>query len=235
VIRALLLAVALGAASPAAGAPQSERWGSFDLGLQSYTPDVDSEFATRPGPYELMFGSSNGWMFTIGVSRALLTNVGSLEFGVRSGYFSKSGKGLIQDPANPGSYVRAGATSSFRIVPTSLALTYRFDWAVERYRIPFAPYGRLALERYNWWITRGSGGTSEKGATNGWSATGGLAFLLDVLDPTLAHEFDRDSGVNHTYLFFEVTKSWIDDFGSSQSWDLSAKGAAYTGGLTFVF
>ena len=41
--------------------------------------------------------------------------------------------------------------------------------------------------------------------------------------------------MNHTYLFFEAKKSWIDDFGSSESWDLSDKDVAYSGGLLFVF
>jgi hypothetical protein len=75
----------------------------------------------------------------------------------------------------------------------------------------------------------------EKGATHGWTATGGIAFLLDIIDPTLAREFDRDNGVNHTYLYFEVTKAVIDDFGSKTSWDLSPESLALAGGLTFVF
>jgi hypothetical protein len=236
VSRALVAAAALVLAAPALaqmeGLQQSPRWGSMDLGVQAYRPNIDSEFGGT-GPYEAIFGTGNGYMFTLGVSRSIFTNWGSLETGIRTGYFSKSGNSLVTD--SNGNTTASGAKTALKIVPTSIALTYRFDWATERYRFPLAPYGRLAFERYNWWITKGSGGTAEKGATMGWSATGGLAFLLDFLDPDMAREFDRDSGVNHTYLFFEVQKSWIDDFGSSKSWDLSTKDLSYSAGMTFIF
>ena len=235
--RALVLAVAVAAALPARAqlSPavvtlgSSGRWGSFDVGMQRYRPNIDAEFATAPGPYETMFGSGDGWMLRLGLARALYTKVGSVEVGVRSGWFQDTGKGLTA----------AGQPSTedtkFKMIPTSLAVTYRFDWPTERYSIPFAPYARLALERYNWWITDGSGNTVEKGATNGWSWSLGLAFLLDFLDPSLAREFDRDSGVNHTYVFFDVTKSSVDDFGSSKSWDVSTADLSYALGLLFVF
>jgi hypothetical protein len=231
--RIALAAAALALASPALaqispGGP-SGRWGSVDVGFGPYEPDVDAEFTERPGPWEKMFGTKPGWMFTATVSKSLFTGYGSLDVGFRSGYFSKAAKGLLPNGT------RAGSESSFRMIPTSAVLTYRFDVPVERWRIPFAPYGRVAFERYNWWITRGTGGTVEKGATMGWSASAGLAFLLDIADPGLAREFDRDSGVNHTYLYFEVTKSKIDDFGSGRSWDLSSKDLQLAGGLTFVF
>jgi hypothetical protein len=65
--------------------------------------------------------------------------------------------------------------------------------------------------------------------------TGGLALLLDIIDRQTAREFDNQTGVNHTYLFFEVTKRTVDDFGSSSSWSLSDKSVGYNGGLLFVF
>lgn len=242
--RLLLAIAALMLASSAAAQAfpqQSGRWGSVDVGVQWYRPNLDSEpFPNRAllppgvdGPYELMFGDDRGFMFTFGVSRALFTRMGSLEVGFRTGYFQESGEGRVLDAS--GNWVATGAESKFRVMPTSASLTYRFDWPVERYRIPLAPYVRATFERYNWWITGGTGDTTEKGATNGWSVAGGLAFLLDILDPMLAREFDRDSGVNHTYLFAEISKSSIDDFGSSTSWDLSDEDYSLSGGLLFVF
>ncbi len=238
--RVLVAVAALAIASPAAAQfdeklGPSPRWGSLDIGFGPYVPDVDSEFPTKPGPYELMFGTKVGWVFTGTLSKSLFTRYGSLDVGFKTGYFSKSGKGLVADPSSPTGFSRAGASSSFRIIPTSAVLTYRFDWPVERYKIPVAPYVRAAFERYNWWITRGTGGTVQKGATNGWSAAGGVALLVDRLDPQLAREFDQESGVNHTYLFFEVETAKIDDFGSSKSWDLSPKNFAWVSGMTFVF
>lgn len=232
--RIALVAVALAVASPALAqispaGPSSGRWGSVDIGFGQYTPDVDSEFPQSPGPWEKMFGTKPGWMFSATVSKSLFTRYGSLDVGFKSGFFSKSGAGYLPDGT------RAGTDSSFRMIPTSAVLTYRFDLPVERWKVPLAPYGRVAFERYNWWITRGDGGSVEKGATNGWSAAGGLALLVDMLDPQLAREFDLESGVNHTYLFFEVTTGKIDDFGSSKSWDLSPKGFTWLTGMTFVF
>jgi hypothetical protein len=94
----------------------------------------------------------------------------------------------------------------------------------------------VALERYNWWVTSGSGGTSKYGATNGWSAGLGLALQLDFFDPYLARELDRDTGINHTYIFAEARKTKVNDFGSSTSWDLSDTGKLnWSFGMLFVF
>ena len=228
--RLVLAALAALAASPALAAPTaSPRWGSMDLGIESYRPNIDSDFTVSPGPYEQVFGSGRGLMFRLGFSRALMTRYGSLELGIRTGYFSESAKAFQQ-----GTTTRSGVDTSFRIIPSSLALTYRLDLIPDRWGIPLAPYGRATFERYNWW-TSTQGAPTEKGATNGWSVTGGIGFLLDFLDPMLARELDHDSGVNHTYVYFEVTKSKIDDFGSSKSWDLSDESMSYGAGLMFVF
>lgn len=233
------LAAAAAAALVATATPalaESPRGGSFEIGVGTYRPNIDSEFATAPGPYEQIFGGGQGWMFQLGISRALFTSMGSLEVGVRTGYFQKTGKGLIVDTSTtPPTFSPSGDETALRIIPTSLAVTYRLDLVPDRFHVPLAPYGRVALERYNWWVTDGAGKTVEKGATNGWSITGGVGLLLDFFDPGLAREMDRESGVNHTYLFFEVTRSTIDDFGSSKSWDLSSEKLSLTGGLLFVF
>jgi hypothetical protein len=245
-VKRLFLAVALAAALPAGAqlSPTvgmdlgpSPRWGSVDIGVTRYRPNLDGEFAHKTpipgqGAYRDIFGTSYGWMFDVAVSKAIFTRWGTLEAGFRTGYFQETGK--ARSATAP--YAPATDDTAFKLIPTSAVLTYRFDWLVERYGVPFAFYGRAALERYNWWITDGNGKMDMKGATNGWSVAGGAAFLLDVVDRTLAREFDRDSGVNHTYLFFEVTKAKIDDFGSSKSWDLSPQDAvALSGGMTFVF
>ena len=222
----LAIALVLGATPAMAASP---RWGAVDVGVQTYHPNIDSEFATSPGPYETIFGGGRGFMFTLGISRAIFTKVGSLELGVRTGYFQDTGKGIVSGTSTP-----SGDETVFHIIPSSLALTYRFDWLTDRYNVPLAPYGRAAFERYNWWVS-GTGSSSKEGATNGWSVTGGIGFLLDFLDPAMARELDQDSGVNHTFLFAEVTKSSIDDFGSSSSWDLSDEKLSLSFGLTFVF
>lgn len=224
----ILVAVALAlAAGPAVAA--SPRWGSLELSAQNYRPDIDADLASDP--YQTVFRGGRGWMLQLAISRALFTKVGSLEVGLRTGYFQDKAKAIVSGSNPP---QRSAEDTTFHIVPSSAVITYRFDWLADRYNIPLAPYGRAAFERYNWWISEPGSGSKE-GATNGWSVTGGLGFMLDFLDPMLARELDADSGVNHTFLFFEVTKSTIDDFGSSSSWDLSDEKLSLGGGLLFVF
>lgn len=225
-------ALALAALATPARA-ESPRWGSFELQVGQFRPDVDGEFADRPtpaAPWSADFGGGRGWMFELGAAKALLTGFGTLEAGLQAGYFQQTGHGR-----GVTSGTVSGDETKFQMIPTSATLTYRFDFLADRYGIPFAPYGRLAFERYNWWISDGAGKTSMKGATNGWSAAAGLALLLDFFDPGLARELDADAGVNNTYLFGEVRRSSVDDFGSSRSWDLSDDGIAWTAGLLFVF
>lgn len=223
-----LLAAAL--ATTARAQSPSPRWGSFELAGGPYRPDIDSEFTTRPGEWEKTFGRSRDWMFRVGLSKALLTGVGTLEVGLQTGYFQK--KGFGQFAAGGGA---SGDRTKFSMIPTNATLTYRFDLLADRYGVPLAPYVRVALERYNWWINDGDGKTAKSGATNGWSVAGGLALLLDVFDPTLARELDSDTGINHTYVFFEARKTRVDDFGSSSSWNLSDDRISLAGGLLFVF
>ena len=224
-LTAAVLAVALATAARA----ESPRWGSFDLMAGQYLPNVDSEFAAKPGPWETIFGTHRNWMLRGGVSWSVFQALGSLEVGLQSGYFQRSGSAqLLAGGAS-------GDTTTFKMIPTSATLTYRFDLLADRWNVPFAPYGRLALERYNWWVTDGAGHSVKSGATNGWSAAAGLALLLDFFDPTLAREMDQDTGINHTYVFAEARKTYVSDFGSSSSWDLSNDGVSYSFGMLFVF
>jgi hypothetical protein len=254
-MRRAILALALVAAALAPGGARAQtpspRSGSFELGGGTFYPDTDRDFspgqlqtiaecpAASPcrGPWQQMFGNGRRWQLRFGITRTLLhERVGSLDVGFRTGYAWASAHGFQNNgtPEVP-VWVRAGESTRFQMIPTSVTLTYRIDYLADRLNIPFAPYGRLALERYNWWISDGAGKTSRKGATNGWSMTGGLALLLDWFDSGLARDLDRESGVNHTYLFFDVTRSKIDDFGQKSAWDLSEKHVAYTAGLLFVY
>jgi hypothetical protein len=229
-VKRALLAAALLAVAGAARAAESPRWGSFELSGGTYKPDVDAEFNGAETPFQDAFGTGYGWMLRAGGSWTVFRRAGSLEVGLASGYFWKTGHGQDEVTGSP-----SGDETSLRIIPVSAMVTYRADFLAERYGIPFAPYGRAALERFHWWVNDGNGDRQESGATNGWSVTGGLALLLDIIDPSLAREADRDTGINHTYLFFEVTKRTVDDFGSSSSWILSDDGVGYAGGLLFVF
>jgi hypothetical protein len=233
-VRGLAIAALLLAAAPALA--ESPRVGSFQLQMGGYRPNIDAEFGGAATPYRDIFGTGRSWMYKAQVASTVFARYGTLDVGAGIGWFQRTGKGFIQGTTTP-----SGDDTSLRILPISLSLTYRFDAFVDR--IPFAPYARASLERWQWWVTNGGGGTAQviggpsgQGATNGWSAALGLCFLLDFLDPGMAREMDRDVGVNHTYLFLEASRTKVNDFGSKKSWDLSdEKGVGWSGGILFVF
>jgi hypothetical protein len=235
-VRTLALAVVVVAvASPAAVArAESERTGSFSFRGQTFLPNIDSEFGGTHTPYATMFGNRTRWMFRVEGTRAVYDKLGTLELGASVGYFSASGHGIVASSSSTTPVLSVDKTG-FNVVPTSVFVHYRFDWLADRYNIPLAPYARASLERYNWWVTGSGGNTTRAGATNGWGVAGGLAILLDFFDPGLAREMDRDTGIRHTYLFVDVSKAWVYDFGWARSWDLSDKKPSIGVGLTFVF
>lgn len=227
---------ALAAAPVAAGAQASPRYGSFEIRAQNYRPDIDSEFAGKlvngapVHPFQDIFGTGRTWGIGANASYSVFKEFGTLDVGLGAGWFRFSGKGRFAIDGT-----QSTDSTRLHIFPTSALVTYRFDWLVERYGFPIAPYARASFERYNWMVTNGSGHTTKSGATNGYSVTAGGALLLDFFDPGLAREMDRDTGINHTYAFFDVTKSVIDDFGSSKSWDMSDTSLTLAAGMMFVF
>lgn len=238
-IRPLAAALALAAAAPAAAQTQygpSPRYGFFQMSLETYRPNIDAEFGGAAHPYADAFGGKRNLMFRADAAWSLFTTYGSLDLGLGAGYWEKYGHGFALD-GTPSS-----DPTALKVLPTRLTLTYRYDVLSNQYRwFPLAPYARVALDRYWWWVNNGNGnvananGRSGSGATNGYSLTGGLALDLGAIDPTLAREMDRDTGINHTYLFVELTKSHVKGFGSS-SWDLSDdRSVSLAGGLLFVF
>lgn len=235
--RALLATVALAVAAPALGAPtQSPRWGTFQLSFSGYRPRVDAEFGGAATPFQSTLGGGRNVMFRADIAYTLFDRFGSVDVGIGGGYWEKNGHALQSDLVTPSS-----DETALKIIPSRVFVTYRFDLLAERWSIPLAPYARVSFDRYWWWTTNGSGGTSTvgghggRGATNGYSFSAGMALLLDVIDPTLAREMDRDIGINHTYLFVDFTKSYVKDFGSATSWDLSDDQVTIAGGLMFVF
>lgn len=243
-LRLAALLVLVGAAGPARA--ESPRLGSFQFQMTSYRPNIDAEFKGKLGcgggtvdctPFQDIYGTGGSWIYGLQVASSLYVGrPGSLDLGFGAGYFSKTGKGLLQGTLTP-----SGDDTTFRVIPLSLSLTWRFDGFATSF--PLVPYVRASLLRDQWWITNGSGATastpaagSGSGATMGWGVAGGVAFLLDFLDPQLGREMDRDVGINHTYLFLEAARDTVDGFGSSKSWDLSNdKSLAWSGGILFVF
>lgn len=233
---AALVALALAPLAAADESPYaSERWGTFEASLSGYRPRIDAEFGGSASPYQTIFGGGRGLMFRADLAKSLLIDYGTLSVGVGGGYWEKLGKGLI-----PGGGT-SGDSTMLKVVPTRVSVTYLFDYVALRYPVPLAPYVRFSLDRYWWWVTNGSGGVAQaagksgSGATNGYSFSGGVALLLNFIDRGLARDLDRNTGINQVYAFVDFTKSYIDDFGSKTSWDMSDEKVTVSGGLLFVF
>jgi hypothetical protein len=220
------------AAAPATAQERLAGLGSFEFQAGQYRPMIDSEFpqpSSAPLPWASSFGTSRRWMFKLRGGKAIINGYGTLEVGGGIGYLGATGHGHFADGTQ--SLEKTG----FKLVPLSLDLTYRADLVWERLGIPVVPYARLALIRDQWWVSGAGGKSSKSGATNGWAWGGGLGLVLDFIDPTLARELDRDSGIKHTMLVFEVAKTNVKDFGSAKSWDLSNDGPMLTFGFLFAF
>jgi hypothetical protein len=171
-----------------------------------------------------------------------ITEAGSLDVGFGAGWWQVSGQGQYTDSSGA---VQRGGTTTLMIIPLQIGVSYRVDWFYDRFEVPLAPYVRGAIVDYIW-NASGQGGVSSwtsaagtayraSGATWGWSTTLGLALVLDALDPGLARQMDYDVGINRSMLFFDFTRSSVNDFGSQTSWQLAPSYWAWSAGLLFVF
>jgi hypothetical protein len=225
--------VALALAAPAGAKDGEASFGSLEFQMGQYRPRIDSEFGPAPGaarPWQTSFGGSRRLMFKLHAGKALFSGYGTLEVGAGVGFMSASGHALQSDGVTP-SLEQTG----FLLVPLAVDLTYRADLVWEWFGVPLVPFGRVALLRDQWWATGPGGKTSRSGATNGWGWGGGLALVLDFIDPVLAREFERDSGITHSMLTVEVGTNHLNDFGSRRSWDLSNDKMSLNFGFLFAF
>ena len=196
---------------------QSPQRFACELRFGPYKPDIDSEFPGGVHPYQDFFGSSRRLMSQIEIDYQFLRHVGTAGVGLAVGYFSESGNNRLLD-GTP-----SADTTSLKLIPFSLSAVYRFDLLMERMKFPVVPYGKLGLDYVIWSINNGNGDVPEdpaggvgRGGTWGWHAAVGLSLVLDFFDPTSAHQFDVEMGVNHTHLFVELGH-----------WDVSGLGAAH--------
>jgi hypothetical protein len=223
-------------ALPGPASAESPKWGTFELRVGSYRPDIDSEFGGAKTPYARVFGTKRGVFPKVLASYTLFDRFVQVDAGVGTGWFRARAKEINVDAATGALLDTTSSDSTtFSVIPATLAVTVRVDGVANRWPIPLDVYGRAALERYHWLVMNGAGSVTEKGATNGWSVAGGVSLLLNFLDPVLGRELDADSGVNQTWLYFEVERSRVDDFGSKTSWNLSDEKLTMAGGLRLVF
>lgn len=199
-----------------------------------FRPSIDSEFGAGVHPYKDIMGGGSVLMTQIEYEYEFYNRVGVVALGATFGYARDKGTARLADgkPSND--------STTFHLIPLSLSAVYRFDYLAQNYRIPLVPHLKAGFDYYIWWITNAVGDVSRakdgsvgQGGTFGGHVTFGLAFHMDFLSPDMAQTFDADLGVNNTYLFAEYVMSWVNDFGSSKSFNLSSR--TFLFGIAFEF
>jgi hypothetical protein len=224
-----------------------KQW-AIELRFGPYAPDVDSEFSGRATPYKNLFGSKRHLMSQLEIDWQFFQAFGSLAAGVVVGYYNESAKAFVfdpttgeclPDPTKPDACKRSGDNTTLRLIPIAILLVYRWDVAAQRWKIPLVPYAKLGLNYTFWEIHNGNGNVPDyqgghgSGGTAGWQAAAGVSLLLDILDPDAVRTLDMETGVNHSYLFFEWNR--VDASGLGMSNKLHVGDSQWVLGLMFEF
>jgi hypothetical protein len=198
---------------------QSPRNGAVEFRLGGYKPRIDSEPALEgKTPYADTFGNKAMLLAELEFQRFFYQGIGTAGASVSVGYAERYAA-ATDVAGNP-----VSERTALKVVPIRLNALYKFDYAAFKWHIPLVPYGKVGLVYTPWWSTKGDstevatlGDESFKGSGGKWgyALTGGVSFLLDVLEPRLARDFDMDLGVNHTYLFAEYSFSEVNNFGGA--------------------
>ncbi len=175
---------------------------------------------TREGPFEEVFGSTPELMFNLMWEQHIWHGFGTLAGGVGIGYWSIDGTGVAVGGAE------ADDSTTMRILPLQAQLSYRFDHFRDNW--PLVPVLALGIDYYAWDILGGDDevtdfepGQEARGGTWGWHYSVGVHLLLDFFAPEMAFDFDREAGVNSSYLTLEYQGLQVSDFGASDSFRLS--------------
>jgi len=211
---------------------ESPRHWMLELKFGPYKPNVDSEPGLSGHPYRDVFGclpgkSCSKWAGYTVMSQAELDfqiwkGYGSLGVAGTIGYFRIKGKALQPDdpslPYDPDSnpYIYSGDSTVMNLLPLVVQVVYRWDYAAIKWGVPIVPYVKGGAVCTVWWIENGNGdvarfgnGNKARGTTFGYEVNLGIAFLLDVLEPSAAKIMDREIGINHSYLFAEFVHSQV--------------------------
>jgi hypothetical protein len=147
---------------------------------------------------------------------------GTLLVGVEAGFYHMRSRQLV-DPNDCSSSV-ALTTNELTVLPIMGTLTYRFDWALDRFEVPLVPYLRLGLGGAGWVLTENGELTRSSvvevidattgqltslrqdtvGFSLGGKVAAGLMVALDFLEPLRALRARAKGAYKHSYLFLEV-------------------------------
>lgn len=223
-VAALLCALPVGAQEEEMEPTRSPRTGAVQFRVGGLKPRIDTEEALQGAtPYEDTFGDASLLVVEVELQRFFYQGIGTAGVGLSAGYGEKYSAAKLTGGGD------AAEKTALKLVPLQLNGFYKFDYAAFEWGIPLVPYAKLGLVYTPWWMTKGNdtevvNGNKASGGKWGWAGTVGVAFLMDVLEPRFARDFDSDLGVNHTYLFAEYAHSEVNNFGgkglvlSSRRW-----------------
>ncbi len=190
---------------------------AFELRLGPYFPRSDENVEGTPtkdffgDKKRLYIGAEFDWQ----IVRIPLLGTAGVGFGL--GYTRLSGSNLVPGGAVPDGDV--DQSSTLTIIPMYAVGVLRVDEAALRYGIPIVPYGKLGFGYALWNVNDGVGlarneaGISGRDRSTGVQSALGAMFLLDVLDLAAARSLDVGSGVNHSYVFLEWSRSSLGSGG----------------------
>lgn len=260
VLGALLLPAAARAQGPApywdgenadedsSAADEDEVTWHAGLRVGPYTPDIDAQFGTSPGPYQDMFGGAR-YTPMIDVDRILWHPMGQLGVGGSIGYMQKSAHAWVEGstPGDPERMRSPGDENTFRLIPLALTATYRFTYLDDEFGIPLVPYVRGGLAYYVWWVrsngstagacwdgthTQGCDADKARGASLGVVGSIGLAIRAERIDANAASSM-KQSGIQHAGFYGELSMAKVDGFGSATK--LSVGDTTWFAGVNFEF
>lgn len=249
--------------------PEPSKW-NFGLKLGPYVPAIDSEFDLaegQSGPYESMFGGS-AVMTQLELDRFVLWPAGQLGITGSVGFMGKTASAYAVCPAGGTDCVdgyldantdgvpdRAqGENTSFRLIPLSLGVVYRFTGLDDRIKVPLVPYAKAGISYYLWWIRQPDGSLAEAptpacpdpgdsamdcdgdralGASLGVQASIGLAFRAERIDRQSALSLREEFGIEHAGFYAELMYASVDGFGQESK--LAVGALTWFAGLNFEF
>ena len=210
---------------------ETARGSSFEFRMGSYLPNIDKEFgdacASQNCPYQASFEGNDPLMLLFSFNRHLLMDVGTLSLGGGFGYWNNDeGRAIRSRPGD--TLVYSEDTTEISVYPLFFELGYRFDLFQDT--IPLVPAFRIGLDAYAWRIFDGAGDVAQftdfetgaatgeaAGISYGWHGSLGVHILLDYFAPGMAADFDRDAGVNNSYITFDYQIAQVSNFGAGET------------------
>jgi len=227
--------------------PSEVKW-HVGIKLGPYVPAIDDQLGDSV--YKDMFGGYN-LMPMIDVERFFLWPAGQLGAGISIGFLSKTANAYEE-----GSRDRApGDKTSFRLLPITANVVYRYTALDDEYGIPLVPYARAGVAYYPWWILAPDGDVAEvfqdgngdmcdptvtadctankaRGATLGVVGALGLSIRAERIDGAAAASM-RDGGMYHAGFFAEYQLAKVDGFGRAGK--LAVGDNTFFAGVDFEF